>query len=81
MVKGKIDINIVKTEAEAEVLAKKEQITKGVRNKMRKVIRTKNTLDQPNQENNTATRKISINFRNSTVFQNNNKTQINKSHW
>ena len=81
MVKEKIDINIVKTEAETEVLTKKEQITKGVRNKMRKVIRTKNTLYHLNQENNTATRKISINFRNSTVFQNNNKTQTNKSHW
>ena len=42
---------------------------------MRKVIRTKNTLHQRNQEINTATRKISINLENSTVLQNKkNKT-------
>ena len=34
MVKGEKDIKIVKTEAEAEVLLKKEQITKGLQNKM-----------------------------------------------
>ena len=34
MVKGEKDIKIVKAEAEAEVLLKKEQITKGLQNKM-----------------------------------------------
>ena len=34
MVKVKKDIKIVKIEAEAEVLLKKEQITKGLQNKM-----------------------------------------------
>ena len=75
MVKGKIDIKIVKIEAEAKVLVKKEQIIKRLQNNMRKVIRTKNALHQRNQEINTATRKISINLRNSTVLQNNKKTK------
>ena len=75
MVKGKIDIKIVKIEAEAEVLLKKEQITKGLQNKMRKTIRMKNTLHQQNQEINTATKKISINLGNSIVLQNNKKTK------
>ena len=44
MVEGQIDIKIVTIEAEAEVLPKKEQITKGLQNKMLKTIRTKNTL-------------------------------------
>ena len=46
MVEGNIDIKTVKIEAEAEVLVKKEQITKGLQNKIRKIIRTKNTLHQ-----------------------------------
>ena len=50
MVKVKKDIKIVKIEAEAEVLLKKEQITQGLQNKMRKMVRTKNTLHQWNQE-------------------------------
>ena len=69
------DIKIVKIEAEAEVLLKKEQITKGLQNKMRKMIRTKNTLHQLNQEITTATRKRSINLGNSIVLQNNKKTK------
>ena len=48
MVKVEKDIKIVKIEVEAEVLLKKEQITKGLQNKMRKMIRTKNTLHQRN---------------------------------
>ena len=63
----------VKTEAEAEFLVKKNQITKGLQNKMQQMIRTKNTLLQRNQEINTATRKTSINLGNSTVLPNNNK--------
>ena len=43
MVKGKIDVKVVKIEAEVEVLVKKEQITKGLQNQIQKVIRTKNT--------------------------------------
>ena len=43
MVKAEKDIKIVKIEAEDEVLLKKEQITEGLQNKMRKMIRTKNT--------------------------------------
>ena len=73
MVKGEIDKKIVKIEAEAEVLLKKEQITKGLQIKMRKTIRTKNTLHQRNQEINTVTRKITINLGNSIVLQNNKK--------
>ena len=69
------DIKIVKIEAEAEVLLKKEQITKGLQNKMRKMIRTQNTLHQLNQEITTATRKRSINLGNSIVLQNNKKTK------
>ena len=71
MVKDKTDMKIVKIEA--EVLVKKEQITKGLQFNMRKVIRMKNTLHQRNQEINTATRKISINLGNSTVLQYNKK--------
>ena len=56
MVKGKKNTKIVKIEAEAEMLVKKEQITKGLQNKMQKIIRTKNTLHQWNQEIKTATR-------------------------
>ena len=48
MFEGKIDIKIVKIEVEAEVLVKKEQITKGLQNKIRKMTRTKNTLHQRN---------------------------------
>ena len=70
MVKVKKDIKIVKIEAEAEVLLKKEQITQGLQNKMRKMVRTKNTLHQWNQEITTVTRKRSINLGNSIVFQN-----------
>ena len=44
MIKGKKVIKIVKIQAEAEVLLKKEQITKGL-------------LNQRNKEINTATRK------------------------
>ena len=73
MVRVGKDIKIVKIEAEAEVLLKKEQITKGLQNKMRKMIRTKNNLDQLKQEITTATRKRSINLRNSIVLQNNKK--------
>ena len=40
---------------------------------MQKMIRTKNTLLQRNQEINTATRKASINLGNSTVLPNNRK--------
>ena len=69
------DIKIVKIEAEAEVLLKKEQITKGLQNKMQKMIRTKNTLHQRNQEITTATRKRSINLGNSIVLQNNKKAK------
>ena len=68
MVKGKINTEIVKTEAEAEVLVKKEQITKGLQNKMQKMIRTKNTLHQRNQEIKTATRKICITLGNSIIL-------------
>ena len=73
MVKGEKDIKIVKIEAEAEILLKTEQITKGLQNKMQKLIRTKNTLHQQNQEINTVTRKRSINLGNSIVLQNNKK--------
>ena len=45
---------------------------------MQKMIRTKNTLLQRNQEINTATRKASINLGNSTVLPNNRKKK-NKS--
>ena len=69
----------VKTEAEAEFLVKKNQITKGLQNKMQQMIRTKNTLLQRNQEINTATRKTSINLGNSTVLPNNNKKKKKKS--
>ena len=75
MVKVEKDIKIVKIEVEAEVLLKKEQITKGLQNKMRKIIRTKNTLHQRNQEITTVTRKRSINLGNSTVLQNNKKNK------
>ena len=68
MVKVEKDIKIVKIEAEAEVLLKKEQITKGLQNKMQKMVRTKNTLHQRNQEITTVTRKRSINLGNSIVF-------------
>ena len=75
MVEGKIDIKIVKIEAEAEVLVKKEEIPKGLQNKIRKLIRTKNTLHQRNQEINTATRNISIDLGNSIILQNKKKTR------
>ena len=74
MVEDKID-RIVKIEAEAKVLLKKEQITTGLQNKIPKMIRTKNTLHQRNQEIYTATGKISINLENSIVLQNNKKTR------
>ena len=74
MVKSEKDIKVVKIEAEAEVLPKTEQITK-ILNKIRKMIRTKNTLHQRNQEINTATRKRSINLGNSIVLQNNKKAK------
>ena len=74
MVKGEKDIKVVKIEAEAEVLPKTEQITK-ILNKIRKMIRTKYTLHQRNQEINTATRKRSINLGNSIVLQNNKKAK------
>ena len=74
MVKDEKDIKVVKIEAEAEVLPKTEQITK-ILNKIRKMIRTKNTLHQRNQEINTATRKRSINLGNSIVLQNNKKAK------
>ena len=74
MVKGEKDIKVVKIEAEAEVLPKTEQITK-ILNKIRKMIRTKNTLHQRNQEINTATRKRSINLGNSIVLENNKKAK------
>ena len=75
MVKGKIYIKIVKIEAEEEVLVKKEQITTGLQNKMQKVIKTKITPHQQNQEINIAATKISINLGNSTVLENNKKTK------
>ena len=53
------------------------QITKRLQNTMRKVIRTKNTLHQRNQEIKTVTRKISINLGNSTAVQNKNKKNNN----
>ena len=71
----KKDIKIVKIEAKAEVLLKKEQITKALQNKMRKMIRKKNTLHQRNQEITTATRKGSRNLGNSIVLQNNKQTK------
>ena len=75
MVEDKIDTKIVNIEAEAEVLLKKEQITTGLQNKIPKMIRTKNTLHQRNQEIYTATGKISINLENSIVLQNNKKAK------
>ena len=69
----KEDLKIVKIEAEAEFLLKKEQIIKGLQNKIREMIRTKNTLHQRNQGSNTATRKRSINLGNSIVPQSNKK--------
>ena len=75
MVKGKIYIKIVKIEAEEEVLVKKEQITTGLQNKVQKVIKTKITPHQQNQEINIAATKISINLGNSTVLENNKKTK------
>ena len=75
IVKDEKDIKIVKIEAEAEVLLKKEQIFKGLQNEMRKMIRAKNILHQRNQEINTATRKRGINLRNLIVLQNNKKTK------
>ena len=72
-VDDKIDTKIVKIEAEAEVLLKKEQITMGLQNKIPKMIRPKNTLHQQNQETYTVTGKISINLENSIVLQNKKK--------
>ena len=74
MVEGKIDIKLVKIEAEVKVLVKKEQITMGLQNKIRKLIR-KNSLHQRNQEINTTLTKISINLGNSIVLLNNEKTK------
>ena len=71
----KEDLKIVKREAEAEFLLKKEQIIKVLQNKIREMIRTKNTLHQRNQEINRATRKRSINLGNSVVLQSNKKTK------
>ena len=71
--KTKEDLKIVKIEAEAEFLLKKEQIIKGLQNKIREMIRTKNTLHQRNQGINTAPRKRSINLGNSIVPQSNKK--------
>ena len=68
-------IKIVNIKAEAEVLHKKEQITKGRQNKMQKMIRTKNTPPQLNQEITTATRKRSINLGKSIFLQNNKKNK------
>ena len=51
--KSKIDIEVVKIEAEPDILVKKEQITKGL-------IRTKNTLHKRNQEISIATRQFGI---------------------
>ena len=76
MVEGKIDIKIVKIEAEVKVLVKKEQITMGLQNKIRKLIRKKITLHQRNQEINITLRKISINLGNSTVLLYNKKKNI-----
>ena len=56
-------------------IVKKEQITKGLQNKMRKMVGTKNTLHQWNQEITTVIRKRSINLTNSVVFQNNKKAK------
>ena len=75
IVKDEKDIKIVKIEAEAEVLLKKEQIFKGLQNEMRKMISAKNILHQRNQEINTATRKRGINLGNSIALQNNKKTK------
>ena len=75
IVKDEKDKKVVKIEAEAEVLLKKEQIFKGLQNEMRKMIRVKNILHQRNQEINTATRKRGINLRNLIVLQNNKKTK------
>ena len=75
MVEGKLDTKIIKIEAEAEVLLKKQQITTGQQNKIPKMIRTKNTLHQRNQEIYLATGKISINLENSIALQNNKKTK------
>ena len=74
MVDSKIDIKIVKIEAEVKVLVKKEQITMGPQNKIRKLVR-KNSLHQRNQEINTTIKKISIMLRNSIVLLNNKKTK------
>ena len=71
----KEDLKIVKIETEAEFLLKKEQIIKGLQNKIREMIRTKNTLHHQNQEINTVTRKRSINLGNSIVLQSNKKTK------
>lgn len=38
IVEGKIDIEVVKIKTEPEVLVKKEQLTKGLHNKIRKTI-------------------------------------------
>ena len=56
-------------------LLKKEQMPKGLPNKMRKMVRTKNTVHQRSQEITAATRKRSINLGNSIVLQNNRKTK------
>ena len=75
MVKSEKDIKVVQTEAEAEILFKKEQITRGLQSKMQKMIKMKNTPHQRNQEINTATRKRSINLGNSIILQSNKKTK------
>ena len=71
----KENLKIVKREAEAEFQLKKEEIIKVLQNKIREMIRTKNTVQQRNQEINTATRKRSINLGNSIVLQSNKKTK------
>ena len=75
IVKDEKDKKVVKIEAEAEVLLKKEQIFKGLQNEMQKMIRAKNILHQRNQEINTVARKRDINLGNSIVLQSNKKTK------
>ena len=77
MVKVEKIIKVVKIEAEAEVLLKKEQITNGLQNQMRKMIRTKNTLHQRNHKITTVTRKRCINLGKLIVYQNKQKKKNN----
>ena len=71
MIKGKKDIKITKIEAEPEVLVKRGETTKGLQNKIRKLIRAKNTLHQRNQEIHGKENKQK--FGNSFVLQNKKK--------